>query len=118
LIAANAAGLVPLHYRQSSRLEGEYPMSKETRNKPTTKPTLPPDPDNMNDDRAAWADVCIHLMSELTGCEPGQEALGDLMCNLFHWGDRNGITPDEMVNLFMSRKRMYHDETMPLPEDN
>src|SRR5580765_3673833 len=99
----------PPHYRQSSRLEGEYPM--------TTKPQLPPDPDGMNDDRAAWADECIYLMSELTGCEPGQEALGDLMCNLFHWGDRNGITPDEMVNLFMNRKQMYHEETAPFEKE-
>jgi len=81
----------------------------------TTK--LPPDPDGMNDKRADWAGECISLMSEMTGCEDGQEALGDLVCNLFHWGDRNGIPPDEMWALFESRRRMYGDETMALPED-
>jgi len=90
-------------------------MTKEKRNKAPRQ--LPPDPDGMNDKRAMWAGECIDCMSDLTGCEPGQEALGDLVCNLFHWGDRNGIPPDEMWALFESRRRMYGDETMALPED-
>ena len=77
---------------------------------------LPPDPDEMNDDRAMWADACINLMADMTGCERGQEALGDLVCNLFHWGDRNGITPDEMWAIFESRREMYRQETMPFEE--
>lgn len=72
---------------------------------------LPPDPDSMNERRAAWAGECIARLSELTGAEYGQEALGDLVCNLFHWGDRNGIPANEMQNIFASRFRMYQEET-------
>jgi hypothetical protein len=90
--------------------------AKESRN--TKGQRLPPDPDNMNADRACWAGECIDLMSEITGCEPGQEALGDLLCNLFHWGDRNGITPDELEAIFASRRKMYDEETRPIPEDD
>jgi hypothetical protein len=87
---------------------------KESRNTPKA---LPPDPDNMNDARAGWADACIELMSELTGCERGQEALGDLVCNLFHWGDRNGITPDELESIFASRRKLYNEETAPFEKE-
>lgn len=92
-------------------------MKKENRNKAPR--VLPPDPDDMNEKRAAWAGECINLMSTLTGCEPGQEALGDLMCDLFHWGDRNGITPDQMEFMFANRRKAYDEETMadPFPED-
>ena len=80
------------------------------------KKKLPPDPDGMNEKRALWADACIHLMSRQTGCEPGQQALGDLLCNIFHWGDRHGIAPKEIQNIFTSRYQLYREETAPLPE--
>lgn len=79
--------------------------------RPAMSKQLPPDPDGMNDARAAWAGQSINLMSTLTGCEPGQEALGDLLCNIFHWGDRNGIAPDEMMNIVNEKLQMYRDET-------
>lgn len=82
-----------------------------------SKHVMPPDPDGINNDRAAWAGECIQLMADITGCEPGQEALGDLVCNLFHWGDRNGIPPDEMRNIIENRFEMYRQETAPLPDD-
>ena len=74
---------------------------------------LPPDPDNMNDERAAWASECLEAMHAMTGCEMGQEALGDLLCNLFHWGDRNGFTPQQIENVFSHAREMYRQETMP-----
>lgn len=83
----------------------------------TAKCSLPPDPDGMNEERALWADACIDLMSTQTGCEPGQEALGDLLCNIFHWGDRHGFSNDEIKAIFDSRFRLYKEETAPLPED-
>ena len=64
---------------------------KESRNNLEMPRELPPDPDNLNDDRAHWAGVCIDSMADLTGCEQGQEALGDLLTNMFHWCDRNGL---------------------------
>jgi hypothetical protein len=76
-----------------------------------TATKLPGDPDGLNNDRAAWAGACIQLMSDMTGCEPGQEALGDLLCNLFHWGDRNNITPQELQDLFTTQFRLYREET-------
>jgi hypothetical protein len=64
-----------------------------------------------------WAGSCIQRMADMTGCEPGQEALGDLLCNMFHWCDRNGISNEELIAIFHCRYRMYQQETMPLPEE-
>ena len=77
---------------------------------------LPPDPDDMNDDRAEWVASCLAIMSKTTGCEYGREALGDLLCNMFHWCDRNGLA-GEMPNIFAGAAENYRQETMPLPED-
>jgi hypothetical protein len=91
-------------------------VMKESRNSLEMPRELPPDPDNLNDDRAHWAGVCIDSMADLTGCEQGQEALGDLLTNMFHWCDRNGLA-GEMPNLFARAHRMYTDETMPFEMD-
>jgi hypothetical protein len=49
---------------------------------------LPPDPDNMNDSRAQWAEAALSTFMRETGT--GQEdALGDLLADLRHWCDRN-----------------------------
>lgn len=63
----------------------------------TETKSLPPDPDGMNEARAAWADGCLNTMAGASGCERGKEALGDMLCNCFHWCDRNGLDMDEMI---------------------
>lgn len=52
---------------------------------------LPPDPENMNDERAKWAALALRRFQRLTGVDD-EEALTDLLCDLMHWGDRNGAS--------------------------
>lgn len=68
---------------------------------------LPPDPDEMNNDRADYATYALRAMMKETGCEL-DEALGDLLCNLRHWCDRNGQDFDA-VNYFAAQT--YEEET-------
>jgi hypothetical protein len=49
---------------------------------------LPPDPDNLNDDRSAWAGFAWATFMRLTGIDE-EDALGDLLADLMHWCDRN-----------------------------
>ncbi len=50
---------------------------------------LPPDPENMNGDRAEWA-AALRAFEAVTGADY-EEALGDLLCDLMHWSDRNNF---------------------------
>ena len=48
---------------------------------------LPPDPDNMNDDRADWAEAALQAF--IRACRTDREdALPDLLCDLIHLCDR------------------------------
>jgi hypothetical protein len=96
----HAAGVV-----RTAKARGKKPKNADRR--------LPPDPEEMNDDRAAWAGECISLMSEITGCEDGQEAAGDLLANYFHWCDRNGLDMEMMIE---RARACYRDETMAFPD--
>jgi hypothetical protein len=51
---------------------------------------LPPDPEGMNGDRAAWAAAAIEAFRDMTRTERA-DALPDLLADLMHWCDRNGI---------------------------
>jgi hypothetical protein len=47
-----------------------------------------------NDDRAEWASKALVLFSRITGLDPDeerQEAVGDLIANIGHYCDRNGL---------------------------
>jgi hypothetical protein len=73
-----------------------------------TKP-LPADPEK-NDDRAVWAAAALNEFRRITGTED-EDALGDLLCDLMHWSDRNGCDFDAAL----SRARMHYEaETTPL----
>lgn len=48
------------------------------------------DPDNMNKDRAEWAGHAVEQFQRLTGCD-GDDAFGDLLCDLMHYADARGI---------------------------
>ena len=52
----------------------------------TQKP--PPDPDEMNDERAEWAGTALAAFIKETGTDL-EDALGDLLADLMHWCDRN-----------------------------
>jgi hypothetical protein len=77
-----------------------------------TKP-LPPDPEEMNDDRALWAAVALHRFQQETGTDD-ETALGDLLCDLMHWCDRN----DSDFDASLSTARMHYEaETAPEPTE-
>lgn len=52
-------------------------------------PELPPDPEGMNDNRAAWAADALTCFRTATGTD-AEDAVCDLLTDLMHWCDRNG----------------------------
>lgn len=47
-----------------------------------------------NEDRAAWAETVLLIFSRMTGLDPEEEkgeAVGDLIANIGHYCDRNGL---------------------------
>jgi hypothetical protein len=76
---------------------------------------LPPDPEGMNEDRAEWAAAALRHFQCTTGTEYDY-ALGDLLCDLMHWADRNDF--DFEAALFRAQ-RSYAEETEPeTPEES
>jgi hypothetical protein len=66
--------------------------------------TLPPDPDDQNDDRASWAAVALRQFQCATGADY-EDALGDLLCDLMHWSDRNNFD----FELALERARGHYE---------
>src|SRR5262245_47782084 len=66
--------------------------------------TLPPDPEGMNDRRAEWAAKAMSTFTETTGTDL-EDSLGDLLCDLMHWADRN----DFDFHLALDRARWHYD---------
>jgi hypothetical protein len=54
------------------------------------KTKIPPDPEQMNDDRAEWAEVAIEAFEGKTGTDR-EDAVCDLLADLMHFCDRNGF---------------------------
>lgn len=56
---------------------------------------LPPDPENMNDERAEWAASAVDAFADITNMrnagEDDETILTDLLADLRHWADREGI---------------------------
>jgi hypothetical protein len=73
----------------------------------TDKRELPPDPERMNDARAYWAGVALRAFRGETNCE-ADEAPGDLLADLMHWCDRNGM---DFETLLDGARRNYREET-------
>jgi hypothetical protein len=57
------------------------------------KRTLPPDPEKTNTSRAKWAGAALRHFQSITGSDH-EDALGDLLCDLMHWCDRNNYDFD------------------------
>ena len=55
-----------------------------------TAQPLPPDPEKLNGDRAEWAAAALRQFQCATGCDY-EDSLGDLLCDLMHWSDRNNF---------------------------
>jgi hypothetical protein len=58
---------------------------------------LPPDPDGMNAARAEWAAAAIRHFRCTTGTD-WEDALGDLLCDLMHFCDREGFDFDKKLD--------------------
>lgn len=72
---------------------------------------MKPDPDDMNDDRAAWADEAIRTFQRASKCED-DEALPDLLADLMHWADRNPkAAPDGFDDALRRAQGNYEAET-------
>lgn len=69
--------------------------------------TLPPDPEGMNDRRAAWAASALSVFMHVTGTHP-DTALPDMLCDLMHWCDRNEWSFDSARCIALSH---YEAET-------
>ena len=59
-------------------------------------PARPQDPEELNDDRALWAETALAAFVEQTGCDR-EDALPDLLCDLMHWCDRTGVSFAEQL---------------------
>lgn len=69
---------------------------------------LPPDPEGMNDKRAAWADVALATFITQTGTDK-EDAVGDLLGDLMHWCDRNNYDFDAALD---RARHHYEAETV------
>jgi len=86
---------------------------KTTKTKTKTKTTLPPDPEQMNDERADWAAVALDMFQATTGAED-PDALADLLADLMHWCDRH----DTAFEAELTRARhFYREETLAHGEE-
>lgn len=66
---------------------------------------LPPDPENMNDARAKWAQAAIDgFLASHRG--DSEMALTDLLCDLMHWNDRE---TSERFNAVLARARRHYE---------
>ncbi len=75
---------------------------------------LPPDPEETNDHRAEWAAAALHEFQRITGTED-EDALGDLLCDLMHWSDRNSLD----FEAALSRACMHYEaETADPPAEH
>ena len=72
-----------------------------------TNKYLPPDPEGMNDDRAEWAAAALRHFRCITSTDDG-DVIGDLLADLMHWCDRNGVEFDTALS---RARRHYEAET-------
>jgi hypothetical protein len=75
---------------------------------------LPPDPDEMNYQRAGWANAALVAFANQTGQSVEElddgTVMADLLTNLMHWCDRNGVNFTAQLDAAV---RMYREETAP-----
>ena len=88
-----------------AHITGTRPTAKpDTTATGAAKRTLPPDPENQNDDRAKWAATALRAFRKATGADE-EDALGDLLADLMHWSDRNNFDFDAALD----RARMHYE---------
>lgn len=77
--------------------------------RPNANKPIPPDPEEMNDERAQWADVAISAFQMMTRTDI-EDAICDLTADLMHWCDRHGFDFDHELE---RGRNHYHEETLP-----
>jgi hypothetical protein len=70
----------------------------------TYRTALPPDPEQMNDKRAAWASLAVRAFQVATGTDD-EDVLGDLLADLMHWADRHDYDFDAAFD----RGRLHYE---------
>lgn len=70
---------------------------------------LPPDPDEMNNDRATFAKRALESFAHITGTD-WEDALADLLCDLMHLVDRDDAF-DSFDAALDTAKQHYQAET-------
>jgi hypothetical protein len=72
-----------------------------------TARTLPPDPENMKDHRAKWAQAALRAFQKATGAD-AHDAVCDLLCDLVHLSDRSEFSFEDALE---RARRHYEAET-------
>ena len=73
--------------------------------------SLPPDPDDMNAQRAEWALQTLEFFKSLTRCDP-EDAVNDLLSDIGHLVDRDPQWAPDGVDVEVWRAAStYEDET-------
>lgn len=77
-----------------------------------TRQQIPPDPEEMNDDRAEWTEQALETFRRAT-CpgspeEPFEDLIPDLLADLAHYCDRNGL---DFGHMLWGARAHYEDET-------
>lgn len=73
---------------------------------------LPPDPDGANAARAAPAGSAVYTYKHEKGMNADEDGLFDLLVDLRHWADREGLDFDDAIE---HSKACYVEETTPAP---
>lgn len=72
--------------------------------------SLPPDPENLNNERAEWAHCALDLFAGRTGLSEADTkegtTLADLLADLMHWCDRYAVD----FNAMLERARNHYEE--------
>jgi hypothetical protein len=75
------------------------------------KHPMPPDPEEMNQERAGWAQAALETFCGRTGTDPS-DAVSDLIADLMHWCDRTGSDWNSELARGMTH---YNEETTEQP---
>lgn len=68
---------------------------------------------NLNAMRARFAHTALKRFAKSTSCDMGGEALRDLITDLGHWADRNGIAFErEVINAMLTWRREKAEEVL------
>jgi hypothetical protein len=102
------AAIVGVLEARASNATATNPKTGET----TMPKKLPPDPENMNDDRASWAEVALQAFMDETGTDP-EDAISDLIADLKHLCDRKGDVYGDADAMIARGQRCYEEEILP-----